>query len=59
MNTITAIELRQLLCMVPDNTPVYIVGEHNENGIVCDVALHSDGENLFEKFEIRIDYIIE
>lgn len=34
MNTITAIDLRQLLCMVPDNTPVYIVGEHNENGIV-------------------------
>ena len=59
MTTITAVKLRRLLNMVPDNTPVYIVGEHNENGIICDVVLHSDEEKSFNRFEVRIDYVIE
>lgn len=59
MTTISAVKLRRLLNMVPDNTPVYIVGEHNENGIICDVALHSDDEKQFNRFEVRIDYVIE
>ena len=59
MTTITAVKLRRLLNMVPDNTPVYIVGENNENGIISDVALHSDEEKSFNRFEVRIDYVIE
>lgn len=59
MTTITAVKLRRLLNMVPDNTPVYIVGNNNENGIVCDVALHSEEEKGFSRFEVRIDYVIE
>lgn len=59
MTTITAVKLIRLLNMVPANTPVYIVGENNENGIVCDVALHCDEEKQFNRFEVRIDYVIE
>ena len=58
MSTITAVKLRRLLSMVPDNTPVYIVDVDNENGIICDVALHSDNENGFNRFEVRIDYSV-
>lgn len=59
MNTITAVKLRRLLNMVPDNTPVYIVGEHNENGIISTVDLRSEEENSFNPCEVRIDYVIE
>ena len=59
MATITAIKLRRLLNMVPDNTSIYVVGEHGENCTICDVSLHTDDEKQFNKFEIRIDYIIE
>lgn len=59
MVTISAAKLRRLLNMVPDNTPVYIVGEHNENGFVSDVALHCDDEKGFNCFSVRIDYVIE
>ena len=59
MKTITAVKLKKLLNMVPDNTPVYIVGENDEDGIICDVSLHSDEEKEFNRFEIRIDYIFD
>lgn len=54
--TITAYKLRRLLAMVPDNTPVYIVGENNENGLVNNVILESDYDDKFVKFKVRIDY---
>lgn len=54
--TITALELRKLLNMVPDNTPVYIVGEDNENGLVNNVIIESDYDDKFRKFKVRIDY---
>ena len=56
MKTITAGWLKCLLGMVPDDSPVYIVGENNENGIICDVALHTERISLFESFQVRIDY---
>lgn len=59
MTTITAVKLRRLLNMVPDNTPVYIVDDNNENGIISDVSLHSEEEKSFNRFEVRIDYVIE
>lgn len=42
MITISAIKLRRLLNMVPDNTPVYIVGNNNEH-------------KNFTQFEVRIN----
>jgi hypothetical protein len=57
MGTITAGKLRKLLDLAPDNTPIYVLDEHGD-GLICDVALHSEEENQFNKFTIRIDYIL-
>lgn len=59
MNTITAVKLKRLLNLVPDNTPIYIVGENNENGVITTVDLRSEEDNTFNRFEVRIDYIVE
>ena len=59
MDTITAVKLKRLLNLVPDNTPIYIVGTANENGLVSDVAICSDAEKGFTRFEIRIDWVVE
>ena len=56
--TITAVKLRRLLNMVPDNTPVYIVLDNNENGFIDNVILESDEDDKFIKFKVRIDYHI-
>lgn len=58
MVTISAIKLRRLLAMVPDNTPVYVVGGAGENGIITNVSLESSDEKNFNGFEARIEYTL-
>lgn len=55
MITISAIKLRRLLNMVPDNTPVYIVGNNNENKLVNKVSIESTKHKNFTQFEVRIN----
>lgn len=55
MITISAIKLRRLLNMVPDNTPVYIVGNNNENKLVNKVSIESTVHKNFTQFEVRIN----
>ena len=55
MITISAIKLRRLLNMVPDNTPVYIVGNNNENKLVNKVSIESTEDKNFTRFEVHID----
>ena len=55
MDTITVGKLKELLDMVPDDSPVYIHDDYG-TGIIGDVSLHCDGENQFAKFTVKIDY---
>lgn len=55
MITISAIKLRRLLNMVPDNTPVYIVGNNNDNKLVNKVSIESTEHKNFTQFEVRIN----
>lgn len=55
MITISAIKLRRLLNMVPDNTPVYIVGNNNENKLVNKVSIESTEHKNFTQFEVHIN----
>lgn len=56
MPSITAKKLREFLNIVPDNTPVYIVGMNDEDGIIDKVSIDSVYENDFKSFVIRLDY---
>lgn len=58
MFTITAGKLIDKLRMVPSNTPVFIIGNNGENGLINNVSIESDNETNFNKFEVRIDYEI-
>lgn len=55
MITISAIKLRRLLNMVPDNTPVYIVGNNNENKLVNKVSIESTEHKNFTQFKVCIN----
>lgn len=56
METITALRLRQILNMVPDNTPIYVVGESGGNKCINNVTFEIDKDTNYRKFIVKIDY---
>lgn len=54
--TITAGRLSKLLDKVPDETPIYVIGDNNENGIVNNVTIECLSDTDFQTYQVRIDY---
>lgn len=54
--TITAKKLRDFLNMVPDNTPIYVISNDNEDGIIDTVSIDSVEDDNYKTFSIRLDY---
>ena len=58
MNTITVGKLREFLDMIPDVSPVYVIGENGENGRINIVRMESMDVDDFEDIVLILDYEI-